>query len=97
MGMSPGYVKTGSTETMHWLLRFFLRPFMILPEEAAKKIVYLMEEELTVENSGAFFNGSKKSKFGKSVTSKEEIFEHLWDLSLKVSALETPPEWNSTK
>lgn len=93
MGLSPGYVKTRSTETMSWFLRFFLRPFMILPEKAAENIAYVIEHKLKQENDGAFFNGRKQTSFGKSITSKKDVFIKLWDLSLNLSKLETPKEW----
>lgn len=93
MGLSPGYVETKSTKTMSWFLRFFLRPFMTTPEKAANKIGYVIENELKQENDGAFFNGKKRTTFGKSVKSSKDVFMKLWSLSLNLSKLETPKDW----
>lgn len=92
--VNPGFVKTNSLP-QNALATILSSLFAIPPEQAAEKIVAIIENENLSRTDGVYLNGRDVKGFSKGIRKNPEAFLKLWQLSLQACALRAP-DWLET-
>lgn len=90
--VDPGYVNTETMKRANPFMRLMNSLFAISPEQAAAKIVPVIEDERLRTADGVGFDGKGMKGFSKSIRRNPKAFLTLWKLSLEVSGLQAP-DW----
>lgn len=93
--VNPGFVNTETMQRANPFMRLLNSLFAISPEQAAARIVPVIEDENLRTADGVYFDGKGMKDFAKSIRRNPKAFLTLWNLSLEVSGLQAP-DWPHT-
>jgi NAD(P)-dependent dehydrogenase (short-subunit alcohol dehydrogenase family) len=82
--LHPGLVSTNFGEKLTGIgkaIMWFMRPFMITPEEGAQTTIYLVAAQRIDAKSGKYFKNKKVSNPSATATN-EDARNRLWDISI---------------